>query len=104
MTSNGEKEFPPAFRRRCLPLRLQQPSPEKLREIVEQHLGIVIEGQEPETDAGKLISEFLNARDVKNQSLATDQLLNALYLLDLGHPLQDREDLRKALFAALSAS
>ncbi|KYC42704.1 AAA family ATPase [Scytonema hofmannii PCC 7110] len=74
LTSNGERDFPPAFLRRCLRLTLQQPSQKALTEIVKAHLGDeVLEKAEP------LIEDFLEK--CKNGELATDQLLNAVYLL-----------------------
>lgn len=104
MTSNGEREFPPAFRRRCIPLTIKQPDATKLRDIIEQHLGIRIEEDDVTSDAAKLIKEFLTERDERHRTLATDQLLNSLYLLNEGLPILERDDLRKSLFAALSES
>ena len=43
MTSNGEREFPPAFRRRCLSLKIKKPDRDKLRRIVERHFGEKLE-------------------------------------------------------------
>ena len=37
MTSNGEREFPPAFLRRCLQLDMQLPDEDKLARIVAKH-------------------------------------------------------------------
>lgn len=37
ITSNGERPFPPAFRRRCLPIRLERPTAEQLADIVSAH-------------------------------------------------------------------
>ncbi|MFN6569051.1 MoxR family ATPase [Dendronalium sp. ChiSLP03b] len=37
LTSNGEREFPPAFLRRCLRLDLSQPSEQELGNIVKAH-------------------------------------------------------------------
>ena len=74
LTSNGEREFPPAFLRRCLRLDLPQPSAEELKKIVKAHLGNDIIGQ-----AEKVIDQFLQRRD--KGDLATDQLLNAIYIL-----------------------
>jgi MoxR-like ATPase len=74
LTSNGEREFPPAFLRRCLRLDLPQPSRQELEKIVKAHLGDNIIGQ-----AEKLIEQFLKRRD--EGDLATDQLLNAIYML-----------------------
>jgi MoxR-like ATPase len=73
LTSNGERDFPPAFLRRCLRLTLPQPDKVALVEIVKAHLGDeVLEKAQP------LIQEFLDKRD--KGDLATDQLLNAIYL------------------------
>ncbi|MFE0509981.1 AAA family ATPase [Streptomyces sp. NPDC058964] len=72
LTSNGEREFPPAFLRRCVTLRLRQPDDGHLAEIVRAHLG------EPDDYARTLITRFLSR--VNGGDLATDQLLNAIYL------------------------
>ncbi|MCP4700066.1 MAG: AAA family ATPase [Gammaproteobacteria bacterium] len=109
MTSNGEREFPPAFLRRCLRLNLEQPNEEKLREIVQEHLALAIPApeetenlSEEKIEAGKLLEEFLTIRDKKHKEIATDQLLNAMYLVLHGVRLSDKEALRQAIFAALS--
>ena len=39
ITSNGEREFPPALLRRCLRLNLQPAGREKLEQIVEDLIG-----------------------------------------------------------------
>jgi MoxR-like ATPase len=97
MTSNGEREFPPAFLRRCLTLSLKQPeSEDDLRAIVREHLGTVLrdngaahssgnDGQDGDDDGRKLpaqardiISHFFQRRS--GGMLANDQLLNAIYL------------------------
>ncbi len=104
MTSNGEREFPPAFRRRCIPLTIKEPDAAKLRDIIEQHLDLHVEEGDDKSDAAKLIKAFLKERDENHRTLATDQLLNALYLLNEGLPVLDRDHLRQALFAALSES
>ncbi|MFF4317066.1 AAA family ATPase [Streptomyces sp. NPDC001507] len=73
ITSNGEREFPPAFLRRCVRLDLPEPDEERLRDIVAAHLG-------PEAlhDIDDLLEEFLGRR--APGELATDQLLNAIFL------------------------
>ena len=38
MTSNGEREFPPAFLRRCLHLEIQDPNVEQLAAMVADHM------------------------------------------------------------------
>jgi MoxR-like ATPase len=73
ITSNGERDFPPPFLRRCLQLELQQPSRDRLESIVRAHLGD--EGLE---QSGGLIDRFIGLR--RDGDLATDQLLNAIFL------------------------
>ncbi|GCB49684.1 MoxR family ATPase [Streptomyces sp. NL15-2K] len=73
LTSNGEREFPPAFLRRCVTLRLRQPDDSHLADIVRAHFG-----EAPDAYAQTLISRFLSR--VGGGDLATDQLLNAIYL------------------------
>ncbi|MDM8525694.1 MoxR family ATPase [Desulfococcaceae bacterium HSG8] len=90
MTSNGEREFPPAFLRRCLRLNMEFPidrelAKKQLVRIVRAHLG-----DESEKKAEKLITEFLSTRESKE--LATDQLLNAVYLVMKGIDPLDREE------------
>jgi MoxR-like ATPase len=74
MTSNGERDFPPPFLRRCLRFRMPNPSPGELQKIVEKHLG-----QEAAQQANQLIQWFCNQVEA-GETLATDQLLNAIHL------------------------
>lgn len=77
LTSNGEREFPPAFLRRCLRLTMENPDVIALKRIVRAHLG---DGVMSEAEA--LITEFIDLRDKTDAGdLATDQLLNAIYLV-----------------------
>jgi len=71
LTSNGEREFPGPFLRRCI--RIQMPDPElvDLEEIVTAHLG-----GERSAKACQLLVDFLKNKE----KLATDQLLNAIFL------------------------
>jgi MoxR-like ATPase len=73
ITSNGERQFPAAFLRRCLQLKLQPASGGKLARIIEAHL----EGSTPDRYED-LIQAFLGRQ--KEGELATDQLLNAIFL------------------------
>ncbi|MER5700698.1 MoxR family ATPase [Micromonospora sp. NPDC002296] len=73
LTSNGERDFPPAFLRRCVRLELRPPDRDRLADIVRAHLGPDGDGR-----AGQLIQSFLARRE--HGELATDQLLNAVYL------------------------
>ncbi|MCR3754171.1 AAA family ATPase [Lentzea californiensis] len=74
ITSNGEREFPPAFLRRCLRLRIENPNPQQLGVMVTAHFG----GKDL-IDTSRLISEFLD-RSGQVGGLAADQLLNAVHL------------------------
>ena len=99
LTSNGERDFPPAFLRRCLRLNMKDPNKEALTDIVRSHLGDEVIGQ-----AEPLIAEFLKKRE--NGDLAPDQLLNAVYLLtrDSSNTIGDREKLTDVLLKYLSSA
>ncbi|MET9114189.1 MoxR family ATPase [Streptomyces longwoodensis] len=96
LTSNGEREFPPAFLRRCVRLALRRPDGERLAEIVRAHLGTATGG------AGRLIDRFVER--AKDGELATDQLLNAVYLTGVaGLDADSRDALAEQLMPYLSA-
>ncbi len=97
LTSNGEREFPPAFLRRCVRLKLRRPGREQLTEIVRAHLDT------PPGEAEHLIGRFL-ARAADGE-LATDQLLNALYLTGVaGLDADSRDALAEQLMPYLGAT
>ncbi|MFD7135409.1 AAA family ATPase [Streptomyces sp. NPDC059894] len=97
MTSNGEREFPPAFLRRCVRLKLRRPDREQLTEIVRAHLDT------PPGAADHLIDRFLTR--AADGELATDQLLNALYLTGVaGLDAESRDALADELMPYLSAT
>lgn len=76
MTSNGEREFPAPFLRRCIRLDLKRPERDRLEKIVCAHFC-----QDTITDDQKnLIDIFLSRQET--DALATDQLLNAVYLVN----------------------
>jgi MoxR-like ATPase len=74
MTSNGERDFPPPFLRRCLRFRMPNPSPVELQGIVEKHLGADVAGQ-----SNALINWFCDQIE-SGGTLATDQLLNVIHM------------------------
>jgi MoxR-like ATPase len=97
LTSNGEREFPPAFLRRCLQLEMKKPDDrEWLAEIVRSRLGDQIAGE-----ADRMIQKFLDRR--KQGKVAIDQLLNTLFILknDLGVTAEDEESLSDRLLTRL---
>jgi MoxR-like ATPase len=73
ITSNGERDFPPAFLRRCVRLDLPMPDEDRLRAIVTAHLGA-----HALREVDDLLQAFLRRRAPGD--LATDQLLNAVFL------------------------
>jgi len=82
MTSNGERDFPPAFMRRCLHLDMQLPDADELAQIVNRHFETV--GKKVnKKNLTKIITLFLEERDKEENKtyLSTDQLLNAVYLM-----------------------
>jgi MoxR-like ATPase len=101
LTSNGERDFPPAFLRRCLRLNIKEPDEKELEKIVEAHLG---NDENVTKQANLLINEFVKKR--QEGDLATDQLLNAIYLMTRKNaPLgQEKEDLIKQLLKILNSS
>jgi MoxR-like ATPase len=83
ITSNGEREFPPAFLRRCIRLEVSPPNLEQLAAIVAaQFPGAAGD------DAGRLVREFIE-RSVDMGTLPVDHLLNALYLATSGAQAED---------------
>jgi len=99
MTSNGEREFPPAFLRRCLRLDLKPPSPEMLTKIVRQRFEL---GDRLPTEIQSLIDTFIDLRDNEGRELATDQLLNAIYMVMEDVNILDRQVLREVLLKSLT--
>lgn len=81
MTSNGEREFPPAFYRRCLRVKMPDPTPESLLPIVRSHFDKVDQSGWTRTEKNltDLIAQFLDRGNKADR--ATDQLLNAIYLM-----------------------
>jgi MoxR-like ATPase len=78
ITSNGERAFPEAFKRRCLQVTIGEPDEERLAMIVRTQLG-----NESMDRAEVLFREFVNRRDA-GAPVPTDQLLNAVYLATSG--------------------
>jgi len=101
LTSNGEREFPPAFLRRCIHLDIDVPNEEKLVRIVESHLDLEVKESEV---IQKVIKEFLTKRDKEGKELSTDQLLNAIFLVlkELDVLDKNKEEILKSIWLSLS--
>ncbi|GLW45743.1 ATPase AAA [Streptomyces sp. NBRC 14336] len=98
MTSNGEREFPEAFMRRCLRLEVRDPGAEALGQMVGAHFGDRLGARQQQ-----LIEDFLRRREEVG-GLAADQLLNAVHLVTSGHqagPPDDWEELLTAIWHPL---
>ena len=76
VTSNGEREFPEAFRRRCVELQLQTPSNEHLAKVIQSQLG--------DSVPDKLCQEAM----AKFKGQTTDVLLQVLFLAHCGADLE----------------
>ena len=78
MTSNAEREFPAPFLRRCVRLSIEPPNSKELGLIVHAHLERHFPQWNPE-EVEDLVRHF-DAKRSNNQEVATDQLLNAVFL------------------------
>jgi len=97
ITSNDEREFPAAFQRRCLRLKLSSPDEGQLAAMVAAHFS------EATDERREIISAFLDRS--RASGLATDQLLNAVYLATSGAYSAEAgwDRLLDALWQALAA-
>jgi MoxR-like ATPase len=113
MTSNGEREFPPAFNRRCLRVPMPDFSrdPASLEAIVRNHWESA-GGQTASQELAQLdlaLKDFQEASKAAQEggdSLALDQLLNLAFLLEQERPSvpdETRQGLRQVLLQALNA-
>ncbi|MFD2418292.1 AAA family ATPase [Amycolatopsis pigmentata] len=104
ITSNGERDFPPAFLRRCLNLHIEPPTAQQLGAMVKAQFGPA-----DRVDVARLIGEFLERSEAVG-GLASDQLLNAVHLAaelaTSGAYQTDEEwqDLLKAIWHPLSSA
>jgi MoxR-like ATPase len=109
MTSNGERDFPPAFLRRCLRLKMPDPSQNQiaLERIVEAHFK---RGKDEghwariQDEATELVKEFITKGVDETSDISTDQLLNVVYLLtrEVKSDEDERKDLKALLLKGLS--
>jgi MoxR-like ATPase len=83
ITSNGEREFPPAFLRRCLRFTMNEPDENGLAGMVAAHFA-----KRSGQDAAQMIHDFMEYRQVHHE-LAADQLLNAVFLATSGAQTAD---------------
>ncbi|MDJ0659481.1 MAG: MoxR family ATPase [Crocosphaera sp.] len=92
MTSNGERDFPLPFKRRCLSLFMEEPKIDQLTKIVKTHFDYD-EDNPSSSEIKTLLEKFINLRDDEKKELATDQLLNVIFmLLDENKPTGEEKD------------
>ncbi|MEU9272685.1 AAA family ATPase [Streptomyces sp. NPDC048251] len=97
LTSNGERDFPAPFLRRCVRFEMPVLTVATLTSIVEAHLEKV-----EEDTTHTLVTAFVDLLN-RNENLAVDQLLSAVHLLR-GDRIQDdgqRTRLQELLFQGL---
>lgn len=94
LTSNGERELPPPFLRRCVRLDMGEPDVDALGKIVARKFpesGSVLRKQ--------MVDAFLARRQTGD--LATDQLLNAVYLTLQGVEMDIKPEAKDLLVDAI---
>jgi MoxR-like ATPase len=99
ITSNGERDLPPAFLRRCLRIDLPRPDATALREIVLRHLPDI------EEDLMKDMLQKFDDKRGPTGMVATDQLLNAFYMVTQGRTMtpEDRAAIEDIVLRELDA-
>ncbi|MEU8862348.1 MoxR family ATPase [Streptomyces phaeochromogenes] len=97
VTSNGEREFPAAFLRRCLRLHMPDPDHERLADMVAAHF---LDEETRDVNSLGLLEQFVR-RSRERGGLAADQLLNSAYLTLHAHDGRSLDDLVDALWHRL---
>lgn len=78
ITSNGERDFPPAFLRRCLRYETKEPDFDQLASIVAAHLA-----DTGDDDRNRIIEEFVSRSEAFG-GLPADKLMEAVFLATSG--------------------
>jgi MoxR-like ATPase len=102
-----ERDFPPAFLRRCLELDIAPPDEAALIEIVKSHLGLAADAELDATYRA-IIDAFHARRETRDNELPTDRLLHAIFLawkhvdidqrIERGEPPKDKDALIDCLW------
>jgi len=108
MTSNGERDFPPAFLRRCIRVRMPEPNDaEFLSEVVNAHFAKELgeqHWQQAQGTINQLIQDFVQQQQGKD--VATDQLLSTIYLFSrqVQPDTMDQDSLKQLLLKRLDSA
>lgn len=81
MTSNGERELPAPFLRRCLQLPMKRPDKRRLEQIILAHFGEQMKRQSPQWQKVEAFIDYIYDRQRANDYIAPEQLLNAVHLV-----------------------
>lgn len=102
MTSNAEQDFPAAFLRRCVRFTMPRPTPGMLRDIIRGWLALEVPDQDNDPLA-RLVEGFVQQLS-DGETVAVDQLLNAIYLLTGSEAVHagDHERLKALLMGDLA--
>lgn len=96
MTSNSEKNLPDAFLRRCAFFHIEFPKGERLRQVIERHLGEI--SPATETAFQELLRFFHDLRDkAVRKKPATAELIGWLQLLSLNKYFEKDQRSQKEL-------
>jgi len=99
MTSNDEREFPPAFLRRCIHLTMKPRRKfNELEEIIKRKMKK--KEEEKRAKLKNIINEFIE-KDEEKEYLAIDQLLNRVFLELEGIDIENNEPLLKSIWKSL---
>ncbi|MFB9682888.1 AAA family ATPase [Amycolatopsis plumensis] len=90
ITSNGERDFPPAFLRRCLSYEIPEPTAEQLAAMVASH---AVDPDNPERSSA-MIADFV-ARSRERGGIPADKLLDAVFLVASGITRGDERTLTR---------
>ncbi|MBH0775503.1 AAA family ATPase [Nocardia bovistercoris] len=97
LTSNNEREFPKPLLRRCLRLDLKVPSAAQIADMVAAHIG--------PAEAEKSKRRIEQFRDkLERGDVATDQLLNAVFVATSAGDFDGLDDLIAKLLSPLSGA
>ncbi len=80
LTSNGERDLPAAFLRRCLRLRIDPPDETQLRDIIKAHFPEVV-SQPLADEIDALVAQIADLNKDPERVVATDQLLSAIHII-----------------------
>ena len=104
MTSNGERDFPAPFLRRCIRFDMPPVDADGLAAIVRAHFGAAEAQGLDEEELADLIGRFVTRVGI-GETLAVDQLLNAAHLLaERGLSFEERSGMEALLLRGLSGA